>query len=60
MDLNSVLVCRITAGLVILTPKGKAEPRTRLVWDWAAGPNVTDGGPIVTGEKFRSALAGFP
>ncbi|MGH8017426.1 MAG: AbrB/MazE/SpoVT family DNA-binding domain-containing protein [Opitutaceae bacterium] len=54
------LDCRIDGGSVVLTPKGKARPRTHLVRDRATGLIVTDGGPAVTTEQVRAALADFP
>jgi AbrB family looped-hinge helix DNA binding protein len=54
------LDCRIDGGSVILTPKGPTRPKSRLVRDRATGLIVTDGGPTVTSDQVRAALADFP
>ena len=48
------LECRIDGGSVVLTPKGVIPTKTRLVRD------KTDGGPTVTSDQVRAALADFP
>lgn len=54
------LECRIDGGSVVLTPKGVIAPKARLMRDKATGLIVTDGGPTVTSEQVRAALADFP
>lgn len=54
------LDCRVEGGSVVLTPKGGAAAVTRLVRDAATGLMVTEGGPTVTSEQVRAALADFP
>ena len=54
------LDCRINGGSVVLTPKGSTRRKSRLVKDRATGLVVTDGGPTVTGDQVRAALAEFP
>lgn len=54
------LECRIEGGSVVLTPKGVVVPRARSVRDKATGLLVTEGGPTVTSEQVRAALADFP
>lgn len=54
------LECRIDGGSVVLTPKGVITPRSRLVRDKDTGLIVTDGGPTVTSDQVRAALADFP
>ncbi|HEX9783435.1 MAG TPA: AbrB/MazE/SpoVT family DNA-binding domain-containing protein [Opitutaceae bacterium] len=54
------LDCRIDGGSVVLTPKRTVVRKTRLVRDRVTGLIVTDGGPTVTSEQVRAALAEFP
>ena len=54
------LECRIDGGSVVLTPKGLVPPKSRQVRDKVTGLIVTDGGPKVSSDQVRAALADFP
>jgi bifunctional DNA-binding transcriptional regulator/antitoxin component of YhaV-PrlF toxin-antitoxin module len=57
------LMCTISKGSLVFTPRVPARGRTRLVRDADSGLMITRGSDpafVVTSEQVRAALAGFP
>lgn len=55
--------CRLASGSIVLTPKTSRLGKARLVRDAATRLIITQGppgGPVVTSEQVRAALADFP